>query len=68
MQLHQQVDEDGDEDGAGQDVRADDVEGEVGQQDQGQPLGDGEAVGDLRVDLRVGVVWLVEFGERGESV
>ena len=68
MNLHQQIDKDRDEERAREHMRANDVEAEVGEQHEGQTLGHGEAVGDLRVHLRVVVVGAVEVGEGGEAV
>ena len=68
VDLDQQIHEDRHECRARQDVAADDVEGEVGQEDERQALGDGEAVRDLGVHLGVRVVGEVDAGEGREAV
>lgn len=59
MNLDQQRDEEWYEEGASQDMTADDVQGEVGKQNQGDSLNNGEVIRDLRVDLGVCVMGIM---------
>ncbi len=68
MDLHQQVHKHRHKQGAGQDVRTDHVQAEIGEEDEGEAFGDGEAVGDLRMDFRVAVVRFVERREEAQAV
>ncbi len=59
MNLDQQIDKKWYKKGASQDMTADDVQGEVGKQNQGDSLNNGEVIRDLRVDLGVGVMGMM---------
>ena len=56
MDLHQKPDEHRYKQGSGQDMGANDVEREIGQQHQSKPFHDIKLICDLRVDLAVIVV------------
>lgn len=59
MDLDEEVDKHRNEAGPGEDVAPNDIQGEIGQQDQRDPFCNGEAVRDLGVNLIVLVVWAV---------
>lgn len=60
MHLHQQIHEKGYKNGPSQDVTANDVQREVGEQNQGDSLDDRQLIRDLRIDLGVGVVRMMD--------
>ena len=66
MNFDEEVDEQWHEGGPGQHMRADDVEGKIGQQDKCDPFGDGELVRDLSVHLRVSTEEVRSSIERNE--
>lgn len=60
MHLHQQIHEKGYKNGTSQDVTANDVQREIGEQDQGDSLDNRQLICDLWIDLGVGVVRMMD--------
>lgn len=68
MHLDQEPHEHGHETGPRQDMRADDVEGEIREHDERHPFRDRELIGDLGMHLAMGVVRGVDAREEREAV
>ena len=68
MDLDEQIDEQRDEERPRQHMAADDVQREIRQHDERQAFCDRQAIRDLRVDLCVGVVGMVDAGQGSDAM